>query len=329
MGVVIRVVSKWGSIEVVQLTPVLPFHQWWLCPHGTPCPTSGQHIYFTKSREASFQKTLAANPLSRPPVSSFRSSWNSFMIHIKNRSEIEKMRASGKIAARVLQETGALVKPGISTQELNDFAEKLTRKLGATSAPLNYKGFPRSICTSVNHVVCHGIPSPLQVLQDGDIINIDITVIYDGFHGETSRTFVGGEIRNDARTLMEDAERSLYVGIEAVHPGGRVSDIGDAIDGFLTPKGYGIVRDLTGHGIGRNFHEEPTVPHYAGSGARARLKPGMTFTIEPMVNYGGYHVLFSKEDGWTVTTRDGSLSAQYEHTLVVTEEGCEILTLPD
>ena len=238
------------------------------------------------------------------------------------------MRDAGKIAAEVLTKTGELVKAGISTQELNDFADRLTKKLGATSAPLNYKGFPKAICTSINNVVCHGIPSVDMRLKDGDIINIDITVIYNGYHGDTSRTFAVGTISAEATQLMEITERSMYTGIEVVRPDARVSDIGDAIESFIKPYGYGIVRDLTGHGIGRKFHEEPTVPHYSGSGARARLKPGMTFTVEPMVNQGEYPVDFNREDGWTVTTRDGSLSAQYEHTIVVTDQGYEILTLP-
>lgn len=251
------------------------------------------------------------------------------MIHIKNRAEIQKMRNACTLAATVLHETGLRVEPGVSTQELNDFADKLTRKNGATSAPLNYRGFPKSICTSVNEVVCHGIPSPDEILKSGDIINIDITVILDGFHGDTSRMFVvGGEERleEDTKTLLADTHRAMHVGIEAVGPGGRVSDIGDAIDSFLTPKGYGIVRDLAGHGIGRNFHEEPSIPHYRQKRVRDRLRPGMTFTVEPMVNLGTWEVEFDQDDGWTVRTKDRRLSAQYEHTILVTDHGTEILT---
>ncbi len=248
------------------------------------------------------------------------------MIHIKSKSEIEKMRSAGKLAAEILLATGEKVKAGVTTLELNDFAERLTKKRGAISAPLNYKGFPKSICTSVNNVVCHGIPSPREILKEGDIINIDITVILNGFHGDTSRTYAIGEVSTDAVRLMRDTEKSLYIGIEAIRPGGRISDIGEAIDNFLTPAGYGIVRDLTGHGIGKNFHEEPSVPHFAGNRVGVKMRPGMTFTVEPMVNLGRYEVIFNKEDGWTVTTRDGSLSAQYEHTCLVTDNGYEILT---
>ncbi len=248
------------------------------------------------------------------------------MIHIKNSGEIEKMRDACRLAAEVLNETGARVAAGVSTLELNDFADKLTRKNGAVSAPLNYKGFPKSICTSINNVVCHGIPKKEDVLKDGDIINIDITVILKGFHGDTSRMFTVGAIPDATRQLIADTERAMHVGIEAIRPDGRVSDIGEAIDSFLTPKGYGIVRDLAGHGIGRTFHEEPSVPHYRQKAVRDRLRPGMTFTVEPMVNQGTWEVDFDREDGWTVRTRDGKLSAQCEHTCLVTEQGYEILT---
>lgn len=248
------------------------------------------------------------------------------MIHIKNSGEIQKMRAACRLAAEVLNETGARVAAGVNTLELNDFADKLTLSRGAISAPLNYRGFPKSICTSMNNVVCHGIPKKEDVIKDGDIINIDITVILDGFHGDTSRMFVVGDMPEATRQLIADTERSMYVGIEAIQPNGRISDIGEAIDAFLTPRGYGIVRDLAGHGIGRTFHEEPSVPHYRQKAVRDRLRPGMTFTVEPMVNQGTWEVDFDREDGWTVRTRDGKLSAQCEHTCLVTEDGYEILT---
>ena len=236
------------------------------------------------------------------------------------------MRDAGKLAAEILQETGKLVKAGVSTHELDEFAHQLTKKRGAISAPLNYRGFPKSICTSVNDVVCHGIPRRDEILKDGDIINIDITVIYKDFHGDTSRMFSVAQISTEATNLLEHTQKALQVGIESIKPGGRVCDIGIAIDDYLTPFGYGIVRDLTGHGIGRNFHEEPTVPHYRQNQIRNILKPGMTFTIEPMINQGSWKVLFCKKDGWTVRTADQSLSAQYEHTCLVTDEGYEILT---
>lgn len=251
------------------------------------------------------------------------------MIHLKSNWEIQRMKDAGKIAAEVLAETGLRCKPGVSTLELNEFAEKLTRRRNAISAPLNYKGFPKSICTSVNQVVCHGIPNPDEILKDGDIINLDITVIYKEYHGDTNRTYAVGEISNQAKELIFHTEKSMWVGIETIQPGGRISDIGNAIDEYLTPKGYGIVRDLTGHGIGRSFHEEPSVPHYKNGPVRTKMRAGMTFTVEPMVNSGGWEVDFNREDGWTVTTRDGKLSAQFEHTCLVTDNGYEILTLPE
>ncbi len=248
------------------------------------------------------------------------------MIHIKSKTEIEKMRDAGKLAAELLEQTGLRVKAGVSTLELNDYAHRFTIKNGAESAPLNYKGFPKSICTSINNVVCHGIPKKDETLKDGDIMNIDVTVKLRGYHGDTSRMFAVGEIDEKTRQLLFDTQKAMNIGIETIKPGGRISDIGTAIDAYLTPRRYGIVRDLTGHGIGRNFHEEPSVPHYSQNHIRVQLKPGMTFTVEPMVNLGGYEVVFSKTDGWTVTTADGSLSAQYEHTCLVTADGYEILT---
>lgn len=248
------------------------------------------------------------------------------MIHIKNRLEIIKMRDAGKLAAEVLHETGLKIKEGISTLELNEFAHRYTIRKGAESAPLNYKGFPKSICTSINDVVCHGIPSATDILKNGDILNVDVTVIFRGYHGDTSRMFSIGKITEEAAELMKNTEKAMYLGIETIQPGSRVSDIGEAIDGYLTPNNFGIVRDLTGHGIGKNFHEEPTIPHYRQSQIRTLLKPGMTFTVEPMINRGSWRVVFSKEDGWTVRTEDHSLSAQYEHTCLVTDNGYEILT---
>ncbi|MCB1320458.1 MAG: type I methionyl aminopeptidase [Leptospiraceae bacterium] len=249
------------------------------------------------------------------------------MIHIKNKTEIQKMRDAGRLAAEVLHETGQRVAAGVSTLELNNFAHKFTLSRGARSAPLNYRGFPRSICTSINNVVCHGIPDKNDVLKPGDILNIDITVILNGFHGDTSRMFVIEPIPEQARQLIQDTEKSMFVGIETIQPDGRISDIGAAIDDFLSPRGYGIVRDLTGHGIGRNFHEDPSVPHYRQSMITERMRPGMTFTVEPMVNTGTFEVYTSQEDGWTVFTKDGSLSAQFEHTCLVTDHGYEILTV--
>ena len=249
------------------------------------------------------------------------------MIHIKSSSEIQKMKDAGKLTAEVLQETGERVKAGVSTLELNDFAHRYTLSRGAKSAPLNYHGFPKSICTSINEVVCHGIPAKNVIVKTGDILNIDVSAVYKGYHGDTSRMFVAGEISSEVQKLIENTEKAMWIGIEAVQPGGRISDIGDAIDAFLSPQGYGIVRDFTGHGIGRNFHESPIVPHYRQRTVRDRMRPGMIFTVEPMVNAGSSEVQIDKKDGWTVTTQDGSLSAQFEHTCLVTQDGYEVLTL--
>lgn len=240
------------------------------------------------------------------------------------------MRAAGKLAAKLLDYISSYVKPGVSTLEINDLCEEFTRKHGAKSAPLGYKGFPKSVCTSVNQVVCHGIPKATEVLKEGDIINVDVTPLLDGYHGDSSRTFlVGAKTDPTVETLVRDTERAMYIGIEQIRPGNRVNDISNAIDDFLTPKGYGIVRDLMGHGIGRGFHEDPQVPHFRQNRKLAKLEPGMIFTVEPMVNLGTWQVNFSKEDHWTVTTKDGKWSAQFEHTVLVTEKGYEILTISD
>lgn len=250
------------------------------------------------------------------------------MVHIKNKAEIEKMRAAGKLAAELLQYIESFVKPGVNTQELNDICHEYTLNRGATSAPLNYKGFPKSICTSINDVVCHGIPKTSDVLKDGDIINIDVTPILNGYHGDTSKTFLVGKVKPEIKKLVTDTEKAMWIGIEQVRPGNRVNDISNAIDEFLTANGYGIVRDLMGHGIGKKFHEDPQIPHFKQTRLLTKLEEGMTFTIEPMVNLGAYNVVVSKSDKWTVRTKDGKWSAQFEHTVLVTHKGYEILTLP-
>ncbi|MEM7181907.1 MAG: type I methionyl aminopeptidase [Spirochaetota bacterium] len=251
------------------------------------------------------------------------------MIHIKNKAEIERMRAAGKFAAQLLKYIEQFVKPGISTLELNDLCHEYTVKRGAKSAPLNYKGsFPKSICTSINNVVCHGIPKKNDVLKDGDIINIDVTPIVNGYHGDTSRTFMIGNVTPEIEQLVKDTEKAMWVGIQQVKPGNRISDIANAIDDFLTATGknYGIVRDLMGHGVGKNFHEDPQVPHFRQKAKLAKIVTGMTFTIEPMVNLGSYEVTFDKKDKWTVRTKDHRWSAQFEHTILVTDNGYEVLT---
>lgn len=252
------------------------------------------------------------------------------MIYIKNRSEIEKMRKAGRFAARLLNYIEQFVKEGVTTLELNDLCEDFTRKHGHTSAPLNYKGtYPKSICTSINNIVCHGIPKSADVLKKGDIINIDVSPRVDGYIGDTSRTFKIGKVSPEAEELVELTQKAMWVGIEQVKPGNRISDIGNAIEEFLAPKKYGIVRDLMGHGVGKNFHEEPQVPHFKTNRKLAKIEPGMIFTVEPMINLGTWEVIFDKKDKWTVWTKDGKISAQFEHTVLVTEKGYEILTLDE
>ncbi len=249
------------------------------------------------------------------------------MIQIKNSKEIAKMRKAGKLAAKLLMYIEPFVKEGVSTLYLNNLCEEFTQKNNAISAPLNYHGFPKSICTSINNVVCHGIPSKDDILKNGDIVNIDVTVIVDGFHGDTSRTFIVGEVSEKVKNFVKRTENAMYRGINAVKPGKYLYEVGKAIEKYVSKFGYSIVRDYAGHGIGLNFHEEPEVFHHFTKENKILLKKGMTFTIEPMLILGSsYSVKTSRKDGWTVTTTDGSLSAQFEHTILVTEQGAEILT---
>ncbi len=252
-------------------------------------------------------------------------------IIIKTPEEIELMREACRVTATILAEVGDIIRPGVSTEQINSFVHKRTIELGALPAPLNYKGFPKSVCVSPNEVICHGVPSPFTILNSGDIVNVDVTSFKHGFHGDSSRMyFVGGEdaCSDKARELVEVAKKALYIGIDVVKPGKRIGDIGAAIQEFInsTGKRFGIVKEYTGHGLGRDFHEAPQVVHTAKRGTGAVMKPGMTFTIEPMINAGTAKTSLSKVDGWTVRTADGSLSAQWEHTVVVTEKGCEVLT---
>jgi methionyl aminopeptidase len=247
-------------------------------------------------------------------------------IVILSQREIEKMRRAGRLAAQLLQHLEPFVKPGVSTLELNDEAERWTQAHGAKSAPLGYKGFPKSICTSVNEVICHGIPNAKQILKDGDIINIDVTPIVDGYHGDTSKTFVVGNAAPKTRKLVEVTEECLRLGIAEVKPGAKIGDIGAAIQEYAESHGFSVVRDFVGHGISNIFHTAPDVPHYGTRGKGKRLRAGMVFTIEPMINEGTYEVEMLG-DGWTAVTRDRKLSAQFEHTVAVTEDGVEILTL--
>jgi len=247
-------------------------------------------------------------------------------IPIKTPEEIAKMRVAGRLAAEVLEMIEPHVQPGITTEELDRIChDYIVDQQQAIPAPKNYRGFPKSICTSVNHQVCHGIPSAKR-LKKGDIVNIDITVIKDGFHGDTSKMFFVGEPSILARRLVKIARESLLKGIEKVRPEATLGDIGHAIQRYVESNNYSVVREYCGHGIGRKFHEEPQVLHYGNRGNGAKLQAGMCFTIEPMVNVGRRHVKLLG-DGWTVITKDRSLSAQWEHTLLVTPSGCEILTL--
>ena len=246
-------------------------------------------------------------------------------VPIKSAREVEMMRIAGKVAAATLTDVDKMIKPGITTEEINTFVHEDTLKRGARPAPLNYHGFPKSVCTSVNHVVCHGIPNAKQVLEPGDIINVDVTSIVDGFHGDTSATFYVGDPSPEAKHVTEVSRRSLELAIAEVKEGARLGDIGAAIQKFAEGQGCSVVRSFVGHGIGRVFHEPPQVSHIGKANTGLRLRAGMCFTIEPMINIGGYEVEIL-EDNWTAITRDGSLSAQFEHTLVVTKKGCEILT---
>jgi methionyl aminopeptidase len=245
-------------------------------------------------------------------------------VDIKTPKEIELMREVCHLAAQTLSRVGEIISPGVTTQEIDDFVYRDTLARGCRPAPLNYRGFPKSCCTSVNEVVCHGIPGP-RVLRDGDIINVDVTHIYKGFHGDTSATFYVGSPSESALVVTEVARRSLELGIGQVKPGARLGDIGAAIQEFAESQGCSVVRQFVGHGIGRGFHEDPQVSHVGQWGRGPRLKAGMTFTIEPMINLGDWQVRILDDD-WTAVTEDGSLSAQFEHTLLVTLTGCEILT---
>ena len=246
--------------------------------------------------------------------------------------EIDKMRRAGSLAAQLLDYLAPMVKPGVSTLEINDEAEKWTQAHGAVSAPLGYgpknNPFPKSICTSVNEVVCHGIPNAQQILQEGDIINIDVTPIVDGYHGDTSRTFFVGTPSPVAQKLVEVTKECLDRGIAAVKPGNRIGDIGAAIQEYAEANGFSVVRDFVGHGVSHIFHTAPQIPHYGRAGKGKKLKPGMVFTIEPMINEGTWEAIIL-EDGWTAITKDGKLSAQFEHTIAVTKDGVQILTLLD
>jgi methionine aminopeptidase, type I len=275
----------------------------------------------------SFLQSLPRWPTSDDSAATRTGAMRGSQVTSKTPAQQDQMRTAGRLAAEVLDMIGPYVVPGVTTDELNARChEYIVNVQKAVPAPLNYRGFPKSICTSVNHVVCHGIPSPDKRLKQGDIVNVDVTVIKDGWHGDTSRMFAVGKIAPAAQRLIEVTHEAMWIGIRQVRPGAHLGDIGAAIQGFVEPQHLSIVREYCGHGIGQIFHEDPQVLHYGERGQGLQLQAGMTFTVEPMVNAGKRHVRLLP-DGWTVITKDHSLSAQWEHTVLVTDTGYEVLTL--
>ena len=247
-------------------------------------------------------------------------------IPIYSLEDFNGIRKAGKLAAKILDKLQNLIKPGISTEEINIYCHNMIIENNAIPAPLNYKGFPKSICTSVNHVVCHGIPSKDKILQNGDIINVDVTVILDGWHGDSSRMFAAGKINQKVENLLKTTYECLLIGIKNAKPGQYLGDVGYEIQKYAESKNYSVVRDFCGHGIGKQFHTPPSVLHYGNLGEGPLIKPGMFFTIEPMINIGNWPVKILN-DGWTTVTKDKSLSSQFEHTIGITNNGNEIFTL--
>ena len=247
------------------------------------------------------------------------------MIIYKSEEEIKLLRVAGKIVALTHEYLKPYIKPGISTKELDTLAEKFILSQGATCSFKGYQGFPGAICASVNDVLVHGIPSEDVILKDGDVITLDIGACYKGYHGDSAWTYAVGEVSEEAKRLMEVSEKSLYIGLEQVKPGNRISDIGHAIQLYLESNGYGVPRDYTGHGVGKDIHEDPIIPNYGVANRGPKIAKGMVFAIEPMVTLGEYYTrtLF---DDWTVKTIDGKITAHYEHTVAVTDDGYEILT---
>ena len=245
-------------------------------------------------------------------------------IELKSTREIDALRVAGRMAAETLMLVGEKLRAGMTTDEIDALVHEDTIRRGARPAPLNYNGFPKSVCTSVNHVVCHGIPGR-ETLKDGDIINVDVTTFAEGMHGDTSATFYIGTPSEEAIRVTECARHCLDLGVSVVREGARIGDIGGVIQDYAEAQGFNVVRDYCGHGTGRRFHESPSVPHYRDPRSNQRIKAGMVFTVEPMINVGEYAVELLA-DKWTVVTKDRSLSAQFEHTLAVTRAGCEVLT---
>ena len=255
-----------------------------------------------------------------------RSPLGSSNVSVKNAANLEAMRVAGRLASECLAWILGQVQPGMSTLEIDDLQMQFAKKHGVRAAPLGYKGFPRSICTSINEVICHGIPKARDILREGDIVGIDVTLVVEKMHGDNAATVPVGHVDESVMRLLATALEAQRAGVEAVRPGNRVGDIGHAIQSVAEPRGYSVVRDFVGHGVGRRFHEDPQIPHYGSPGRGLRLRPGMTFTVEPMINEGkaGSEIL---RDGWTALTIDRRLSAQYEHTLEVTEDGVRVLTV--
>lgn len=251
------------------------------------------------------------------------------MISIKSEREIQLMKESCQLAAKTLNYIETKLKVGMTTEDVNHLCHEFITSHGAYPSPLNYHGFPKSVCTSLNEVICHGIPSKKDVLKNGDLLNIDVTTYYKNFHGDTNRTFFIGDVSDELKQLVRITYDSMMAAIGVCRPGARMGDIGAVIEEMAHDHGYSVVHEYCGHGIGREFHEEPQVLHYGQRGTGVEMRPGMTFTIEPMINLGRRHCKLLK-DGWTVITRDGRPSAQFEHTILITEDGHEILTLdPD
>lgn len=245
---------------------------------------------------------------------------------IKNEAEIAMIKESAKINTAVLDEVAKHIREGMTTQEIDDIVYNYTTSLGAIPAPLNYEGFPKSVCTSINNEICHGIPSKDIVLKSGDIINVDVSTIYKGFYSDASRMFCIGEVSEEAKRLVEVTKECLEKGIATIKPWSHLGDIGAAIEKHAHANGYSVVVDFVGHGVGLEFHEEPVVPHYGKENTGVLLAPGMIFTVEPMINQGSAELYVDRENNWTSYTRDGKLSAQWEHMILVTEDGFEILS---
>jgi methionyl aminopeptidase len=270
-----------------------------------------------------YKKCCAAKEAS-PPTPLKEAYYRKYRIRLKEPSDVAAIRRCGQLVVETLDQVAAEIRPGIQTEQINTLVHEMTVSRGAVPAPLNYRGFPKSVCVSVNEVICHGIPGS-RVLEDGDIVNVDVTSVLDGYYADANRTFFVGKPGPDAEKIVRIARQSLKAGIAMVRPGNTVGDIGWAIQDLAEANGCSVVREFVGHGVGFEFHEAPQIPHYGRRGEGIPLAPGMVFTIEPMINFGAKE-LRVLEDNWTAVTRDGSLSAQFEQTVLVTENGVESLT---